>query len=81
MILLVSHQVIVFRTPTAPIMYTTASWFVFFTSFSILFCYGHRRSVEATVYNVGDASGWTLGTDYNSWTAGKSFVVDDSLGN
>ncbi|XP_072976994.1 blue copper protein-like [Typha angustifolia] len=34
---------------------------------------------SATVYTVGDKSGWTIGPDYSTWTSGKSFVVGDSL--
>lgn len=34
----------------------------------------------ATVYNVGESSGWTMGTDYSTWTSGKTFAVSDSLG-
>ncbi|KAE9458873.1 hypothetical protein C3L33_09205, partial [Rhododendron williamsianum] len=33
----------------------------------------------ATVYTVGDSSGWTMGVDYTTWTTGKTFVVGDSL--
>ncbi|XP_059637211.1 blue copper protein-like [Cornus florida] len=33
----------------------------------------------ATVYTVGDTSGWTMGTDYTTWTTGKTFSVGDSL--
>ncbi|PSS17380.1 Blue copper protein [Actinidia chinensis var. chinensis] len=33
----------------------------------------------ATVYNVGESSGWTVGVDYTNWTSGKTFVVGDSL--
>ncbi|XVE60538.1 hypothetical protein DITRI_Ditri05aG0136900 [Diplodiscus trichospermus] len=33
----------------------------------------------ATVYTVGDTSGWTLGVDYSTWTKGKTFKVGDSL--
>lgn len=38
-------------------------------------------SCVATDYTVGDWAGWTLGLDYNSWTAGKTFTVGDNLGN
>ncbi|XP_008805908.1 blue copper protein-like [Phoenix dactylifera] len=34
---------------------------------------------SATVYTVGDTSGWTSGVDYSTWTSGKSFAVGDSL--
>ncbi|XP_012068372.1 blue copper protein-like [Jatropha curcas] len=33
----------------------------------------------ATVYTVGDSSGWTIGVDYGTWTSGKTFSVGDSL--
>ncbi|KAF5468120.1 hypothetical protein F2P56_012299, partial [Juglans regia] len=33
----------------------------------------------ATVYTVGDTSGWAIGTDYSTWTSGKTFAVGDSL--
>ncbi|XWS14958.1 hypothetical protein CRYUN_Cryun35bG0053000 [Craigia yunnanensis] len=33
----------------------------------------------ATVYTVGDTSGWTTGVDYSAWTNGKTFKVGDSL--
>ncbi|XP_058099956.1 blue copper protein-like [Magnolia sinica] len=36
-------------------------------------------SSTATVYTVGDASGWGLTVDYNTWTSGKTFAVGDSL--
>ncbi|KAK8647187.1 hypothetical protein V6N13_120937 [Hibiscus sabdariffa] len=33
----------------------------------------------ATVYTVGDTSGWTTGVDYSTWTQGKTFRVGDIL--
>ncbi|KAK8597122.1 hypothetical protein V6N13_001747 [Hibiscus sabdariffa] len=33
----------------------------------------------ATVYTVGDTSGWTTGVDYGAWTKDKTFKVGDSL--
>ncbi|KAJ6804344.1 blue copper protein precursor [Iris pallida] len=33
----------------------------------------------ATDYTVGESSGWTSGTDYNTWLSGKTFNVGDSL--
>ncbi|KAH7849958.1 hypothetical protein Vadar_025636 [Vaccinium darrowii] len=33
----------------------------------------------ATVYTVGDSSGWAMGVDYSTWTSGKTFTVGDSL--
>ncbi|XP_057974039.1 blue copper protein-like [Malania oleifera] len=35
--------------------------------------------IFATVYTVGDASGWTSGYDYSTWTTSKTFAVGDSL--
>ncbi|CAN6486744.1 unnamed protein product [Victoria cruziana] len=35
--------------------------------------------IYATDYTVGDSSGWALGVDYNSWSAGKTFKVGDRL--
>ncbi|KAG9454450.1 hypothetical protein H6P81_007354 [Aristolochia fimbriata] len=34
---------------------------------------------SATVYNVGDTSGWDISTDLGSWVAGKEFKVGDVL--
>ncbi|KAF8406055.1 hypothetical protein HHK36_008135 [Tetracentron sinense] len=34
----------------------------------------------ATVYTVGDTTGWTTNADYTTWTSGKTFAVGDSLG-
>ncbi|KAK1257495.1 hypothetical protein QJS04_geneDACA023095 [Acorus gramineus] len=34
---------------------------------------------SATVYNVGDDSGWTTGVNYDNWSGGKNFTVGDSL--
>ncbi|XP_009373387.1 blue copper protein [Pyrus x bretschneideri] len=36
-------------------------------------------SCLATVYTVGDSSGWASGVDYTTWTSGKTFKVGDSL--
>ncbi|XP_022766403.1 blue copper protein-like [Durio zibethinus] len=33
----------------------------------------------ATVYTVGDTSGWTTGVDYSTWANGKTFKAGDSL--
>ncbi|KAH7846849.1 hypothetical protein Vadar_018838 [Vaccinium darrowii] len=46
--------------------------------FSFLVLYLAAPSL-ATVYTVGDSSGWTMGVDYTTWTSGKTFVVGDSL--
>lgn len=42
------------------------------------FCMVHPTS--ATVYTVGDTSGWSLGVDYGTWASAKNFVVGDKLG-
>ncbi|KAK1258260.1 hypothetical protein QJS04_geneDACA022509 [Acorus gramineus] len=34
---------------------------------------------SATVYTVGDDSGWSAGVSYDDWSSGKSFRVGDSL--
>ncbi|KAI4366556.1 hypothetical protein MLD38_022419 [Melastoma candidum] len=34
---------------------------------------------SATVYTVGDTSGWAMGVDYTTWTSGKTFKVGDNL--
>ena len=34
----------------------------------------------ATVYTVGDTSGWAIGGDYSTWASDKAFGVGDSLG-
>nr|GEU78654.1 blue copper protein-like [Tanacetum cinerariifolium] len=36
-------------------------------------------SISATNFIVGDAYGWTLHFDYQSWAKGKEFVVGDKL--
>ncbi|CAN6486707.1 unnamed protein product [Victoria cruziana] len=35
--------------------------------------------ISATDYTVGGSNGWTLGVDYRSWVAGKTFQVGDRL--
>ncbi|KZV28890.1 hypothetical protein F511_13685 [Dorcoceras hygrometricum] len=35
--------------------------------------------VRATIYTVGDASGWSLGGSYGSWAGDKTFAVGDTL--
>ncbi|KAJ8619095.1 hypothetical protein MRB53_015281 [Persea americana] len=42
----------------------------------VLCCVG---SGSATVYTVGDSSGWATGVDYTTWISGKTFGVGDSL--
>ncbi|KAJ8631996.1 hypothetical protein MRB53_025332 [Persea americana] len=40
---------------------------------------GFRQRCMATVYTVGDYAGWDISTNLDSWVAGKSFAVGDSL--
>ncbi|XP_047977740.1 blue copper protein-like [Salvia hispanica] len=35
--------------------------------------------ISATVYTVGDTSGWSVGSDYTTWAADKTFKVGDTL--
>ncbi|KAI4337661.1 hypothetical protein L6164_016047 [Bauhinia variegata] len=35
--------------------------------------------ILAKDYVVGDTTGWAIGTDYGSWTSGKTFAVGDTL--
>ncbi|KAM7252265.1 hypothetical protein ACFE04_024148 [Oxalis oulophora] len=44
----------------------------------VILCMVVQPSV-ATVYTVGDDSGWTLGVDYATWTSNKTFKVGDTL--
>ncbi|RWR89953.1 blue copper-like protein [Cinnamomum micranthum f. kanehirae] len=43
----------------------------------VLCCVG---SGSATVYTVGDSSGWATGVDYTTWISDKTFTVGDKLG-
>ncbi|KAK1315486.1 hypothetical protein QJS10_CPA06g02023 [Acorus calamus] len=43
-----------------------------------LMCCVFIRS-SATVYTVGDDSGWATGVNYDNWSGGKNFSVGDSL--
>ncbi|TXG52737.1 hypothetical protein EZV62_021906 [Acer yangbiense] len=36
-------------------------------------------SCLATVYTVGDTSGWTLGVDYTTWAGSNTVAVGDSI--
>ncbi|TKY68914.1 Uclacyanin-3 protein [Spatholobus suberectus] len=36
-------------------------------------------TVFGTDFDVGDSSGWALGTDYSTWASGKTFKVGDNL--
>ncbi|CAL1390289.1 unnamed protein product [Linum trigynum] len=54
----------------------------FATSLALIFCLvgiSLPTTTLATTYTVGDTSGWAIGADYTTWTAGKSFKVGDSL--
>ncbi|KAL1534272.1 blue copper protein-like [Salvia divinorum] len=35
--------------------------------------------ISATDYTVGDASGWSMGSDYTNWATNKTFKVGDTL--
>ncbi|XP_039003368.1 blue copper protein-like isoform X2 [Hibiscus syriacus] len=48
------------------------------TCLSLVLCMVFVPSL-ATVYTVGDTSGWTTGVDYTVWTKDKTFKVGDSL--
>lgn len=37
-------------------------------------------AVPATVYTVGESSGWSLGADYGTWATDKTFALGDTLG-
>ncbi|GAB4861305.1 hypothetical protein Ancab_036466 [Ancistrocladus abbreviatus] len=50
------------------------SWIV---QIAIFFCFAVPSL--ATVYTVGDSSGWALGVDYGTWSSGKTFSVGGSL--
>ncbi|CAN1331894.1 Blue copper protein [Linum perenne] len=52
------------------------------SSASLIFCLVIIMFVPTTLsttYTVGDTTGWTMGTDYSTWTSGKTFKVGDSL--
>ncbi|KAL5712697.1 hypothetical protein ACHQM5_014842 [Ranunculus cassubicifolius] len=38
-----------------------------------------HTSMAATVHNVGDSAGWTIGVDYNQWVSSQTFHVGDSI--
>ncbi|PUZ61351.1 hypothetical protein GQ55_4G268800 [Panicum hallii var. hallii] len=40
---------------------------------------GCVAAAAATMYTVGDASGWTTSGDYATWASGKKFKVGDTL--
>nr|XP_043630485.1 blue copper protein-like [Erigeron canadensis] len=40
---------------------------------------GPSSPLSGNVFMVGDASGWTLNFDYQTWAMGKEFVVGDKL--
>lgn len=52
-----------------------------FRNFSlvVLLCMVTMPISSATVYTIGDTSGWSLGVDYTTWASDKTFVVGDSL--
>ncbi|XP_042503519.1 blue copper protein-like [Macadamia integrifolia] len=51
--------------------------FLFFYVLACLFL--QVLTCSATLYTVGDTSGWDVSTDLNSWVKNKTFNVGDSL--
>ena len=45
----------------------------------VLAIFGLALTCKATVYTVGDNSGWDISTDLDTWTMDKRFVVGDML--
>ncbi|KAB2598460.1 mavicyanin-like [Pyrus ussuriensis x Pyrus communis] len=45
----------------------------------VLLVLGFALTSSATVYTVGDTSGWDISTDLNSWSNNKTFKVGDAL--
>ncbi|PWA35086.1 cupredoxin [Artemisia annua] len=56
-------------------MASSRSTIIFVATFFVL-----ATSISATEYIVGDASGWSLDFDYQTWAKDKVFFVGDSLG-
>lgn len=46
----------------------------------LLVILGLALTCRATLYNVGDSSGWDVSSDLDTWKQGKTFVVGDVLG-
>ena len=46
----------------------------------VLVIFGLALTSKATVYTVGDNSGWDISTDLDTWAKDKRFVVGDILG-
>ncbi|PWA96147.1 cupredoxin [Artemisia annua] len=55
-------------------MASSRSTIIFVATFFVL-----ATSISATEYIVGDASGWSLDFDYQTWAKDKVFLVGDSL--
>ncbi|KAJ3680565.1 hypothetical protein LUZ60_016843 [Juncus effusus] len=51
----------------------------FLIIFVIVITYLLRNSEAATVYNVGDSTGWDISADFPSWVHNKTFYVGDTL--
>ncbi|CAK9311031.1 unnamed protein product [Citrullus colocynthis] len=47
--------------------------------FLLLLTFSVPEVLAITNYTVGDASGWTTGVDFSSWTIAKTFFVGDNL--
>ncbi|KAG5533654.1 hypothetical protein RHGRI_027739 [Rhododendron griersonianum] len=45
----------------------------------LLVILGLALTCRATLYNVGDSSGWDVSSDLDTWKQGKTFVVGDVL--
>ncbi|CAJ1976582.1 unnamed protein product [Sphenostylis stenocarpa] len=39
----------------------------------------HAGKLSATIYTVGDSSGWDISTNFDTWIADKKFKVGDAL--
>ncbi|KAG8381063.1 hypothetical protein BUALT_Bualt06G0083000 [Buddleja alternifolia] len=46
---------------------------------STILLFFYALTCSATVYTVGDNSGWDISTDLDSWSRGKTFSVGDTL--
>ncbi|KAG6400426.1 hypothetical protein SASPL_137257 [Salvia splendens] len=40
---------------------------------------GIIEAAAATVFTVGDTSGWSIGSDYSTWASDKTFSIGDTL--
>lgn len=44
---------------------------------ALLAIFTFASKCRATMYMVGDSSGWDISTDFDSWSQDKHFVVGD----